>query len=359
MRIAEIKPYMADTSITIVEAMKQLDQNAKGILFIVDERFRLLGSVTDGDIRRWIIRTGDLSSDASKFMFRKTKYLYRGDEKKAKKFMREACIKALPILDEEKRIVEIIFDSYKNSGTNTPSSAGLKRVPVIVMAGGKGTRLYPYTKILPKPLIPIGDIPILERIINRFQKYGVSEFYLTVNYKKEMIKSYFSDLQPEYQVHYVEEDKPLGTAGSIRLINRKFDIPFIVSNCDVLIDADYEDIMKQHQESGNMLTIVSSLKNIEIPYGVLYTKEQGIVTMMEEKPNISFWINTGMYILSPGTLDYIPKETSFHMTDLVNILLKSGKQVGIYPVSEDSFLDMGEFEEMHRMEEKLSLKSEL
>ena len=224
------------------------------------------------------------------------------------------------------------------------------------MAGGKGTRLYPYTKILPKPLIPIGDIPIMERILDRFFKFGVKNFFATVNYKKNMIISYFSDIESKYKIKYVEENKPLGTAGSIKLINEKIKKPFIVTNCDILIEADYNDIYKYHMDSGNKLTIVGALKNVVIPYGVLHTKENGSVISMEEKPSFSNFINTGMYILNPELIEQIPEDTFFHMTDLAEKLLQNGERVGMYPVSEDSFLDMGEFAEMQRMEEKLKKK---
>lgn len=223
------------------------------------------------------------------------------------------------------------------------------------MAGGEGTRLYPYTKILPKPLIPIGDVPIVERIINKFVNFGAVDFYITLNYKKGMIKSYFSDLSPDYSVKYVEEERPLGTAGSLKLISEKFEKPIFVTNCDILINADYANIYKYHRESGNIMTIVTALKNIVVPYGVLKARSQGIVTSMEEKPRLSYFVNTGMYVLNPEVISMIPEDKFFHMTDLADNLLKEGLQVGMYPVSEDSFLDMGEFEEMKRMEEKLDL----
>ena len=156
----------------------------------------------------------------------------------------------------------------------------------------------------------------------------------------------------------MEEDKPLGTAGSLRLITEPFTKPFIVTNCDILIHADYEDIYRHHKESENALTIVTAMKNMVVPYGVIHASENGMVESMEEKPRLSYFVNTGMYVLDPELIQEIPEDTFFHMTDLADLLLKKHKKVGMYPISEDSFLDMGEFEEMHRMEEKLNLKSE-
>lgn len=352
----ELDIFLADESVSVVEAMKKIDDNIRGILFIADTERHLIGSVTDGDIRRWLIETGDLTAKVSQFMNVSSKYLCFGDKEKAKSYMNEHQLSALPILDSNMRIKEIIFDTDVLNAVSSKKDA-ISDISVIIMAGGKGNRLYPYTKILPKPLIPIGDIPIIERIINRFCEYGISEFYITVNYKKGMIKSYFNELNPSYKMNYVEEEKPLGTAGSIKMIREKFKTPIIITNCDVLIDADYENIIKFHKKSGNDLTIVSALKNIVVPYGVLHTKEQGLVTNMQEKPRLSYFINTGMYIMNPEWIEKIPDNTFFHMTDLVNVLMTEKRRVGMYPVSENSFLDMGEFEEMHRMEKRLNLES--
>lgn len=357
MNNSNVGIYLSTGSASIVESMKRIDRNVRGILFIVDDDGHLNGSVTDGDIRRWIIRTGEIQAPIYRVMNHAPKYLFESDKKNAFEFMKANYIKAVPILDINRKVCDIIFDSDDGHKRNTDKKV-LCENSVIIMAGGKGTRLYPYTRILPKPLIPIGDIPIIERIINRFCEYGIQEYFLTVNYKKNMIKSYFSDLEPSYHICYVEEEEPLGTAGSIRLIGKKFHCPVFVTNCDILIDADYSNILSYHIESGNAMTIVSALKNTVIPYGVLYAKEKGIITSMEEKPTLSNFINTGMYIVNPDLLVKIPKDTIFHMTDFASLLMQEGYQVGMYPVSEDSFLDMGELEEMHRMEEKLNLRME-
>ncbi len=354
----QLKGFLGVHTLNIVEAMEKIDANTHGILFVIDQKEKLLGTITDGDIRRWIIKTGKLDAPISEFMNQNPKIIYRKEVKQAQEFMKKMQVKALPVLDSKGKIVDIVLEDEKTEMMAGTDAKTLAQVPVVIMAGGKGTRLYPYTKILPKPLIPIGDIPIMERIIDKFLDYGVSEFYATVNYRKNMIKSYFSDLAADYSIQYVEEDKPLGTAGSLCLIGNSFKRPFIVTNCDILIHADYADIYKYHAESGNALTIVSALKNIVVPYGVIHSKENGTITAMEEKPKLSYFVNTGMYVLNPELLEKIPKDTFFHMTDLADELLKEGKQVGMYPISEDSFLDMGEFEEMRRMEKKLNLKSE-
>lgn len=345
--------YTATSEISVVEAMQKIDKGAKGILFVIDEKERMIGCVTDGDIRRWLIKSADLTAPISKVMFRAPKYVFVADDIDVEAYMKKYVITALPVLNTQREIVDILFLNSENTRKEETEKEFMQNIPVVIMAGGKGTRLYPYTRILPKPLIPIEGIPIIERIMNRFVEYGTQLFYLTVNYKKGMIKSYFDELNPDYQISYVEENRPLGTGGSLRLIKDNFEQSIFVTNCDTLIDADYVDIYNRHLESGNAITIVSSLRNQVIPYGVLQIGNQGIVYGIEEKPNIPYFINTGMYIIKPELIDLIPKDTLYHMTNLTQDAMKHGMKVGIYPISEEAFLDMGELEEMKKMEEKL------
>lgn len=358
MKAERLEAYVIRQSASVVEAMQKIDLNARGILFVTDEEEKLSGVITDGDIRRWLLKTGDLKGDVQQIMNKDPKVIYSKEEKAAKAFMEQYTITALPVLTSDNHISDIIFKEGQKASGKPGSQRVLDGIPVVIMAGGKGTRLYPFTKILPKPLIPIGDIPIMERIINIFRSFGAKDFYATVNYRKSMIKSYFAENTPGIRLNYVEEEKPLGTAGSLSLLGHTFDTPFLVTNCDVLIHADYADIFHYHQRAGNELTIVTALKNIVVPYGVIHSSENGRIDSMEEKPRLSYFVNTGMYILEPKLLEDIPKDTFFHMTDLADKLLKEGRKVGMYPISEDSFLDMGEFEEMRRMEEKLNLKAE-
>lgn len=348
----EIEKFTASPDIELVDAMRKIDKNSYGVLYIIDEAEKLIGCLSDGDIRRYIIRTGTVSGKAQEIMNKTPKFVCESEGYKAKQYIKKYIIRSLPVVSQNGQIVDIIFRS-NNHSFDEKITDRLKGTPTIIMAGGKGTRLYPYTKILPKPLIPIGDVPILERILNRFTAYGIDEFYITVNYKKEMIKSYFLELAPEYQIHFIEEEKPLGTAGSITLIDKEFDRPVIVTNCDILIEAEYDKVLDFHEKSGNDITIVSSLKNTEIPYGVLHSEKEGIVSSMEEKPTISYLINTGMYIVNPDALTKIPKDTFYHMPSLAESIMKEGGKVGTYPISENSFLDMGQFAEMKRMEERI------
>lgn len=348
MKKNDLEKFVALGDTNLVDAMKKIDLNSYQILFVVDDEGRLLGSVSDGDIRRSLIHDGDLYKKIGTIMNPNTQHVKNGDLWDKEYWRLHPWITVVPVVDHEKKIVDLKKRVSQRKQTQT-----LQGVPVVIMAGGKGTRLYPYTKILPKPLIPVGGTPILERIINRYVVYGIDQFYLTVNYKKNIIKSYFDDLDKTYELKYVEEDQPLGTGGSLRLITDPLVKPIIVANCDILIDADYADIYQYHIESKSDVTIVSALKQIQVPYGVLHAGENGVISSMEEKPSMSYFINTGMYVVNPECLGIIPSNQMYHMTDLVDELMKQGKKVSMYPISEDSFLDMGEFEEMKRMEEKL------
>lgn len=343
---------------TVVDAMGKIDINAKGILFIVSDTDEVVGCVTDGDIRRWLLQGGDLKAAVSNAMNRSPKYLYEEKKSQANNLMRKESITAVPIVDKNRKIVEIVFLADTENIIYKEKKRDLHGVPVVIMAGGAGTRLYPYTKILPKPLIPIGESPIVERIIDYYTDYNIDKFYMTVNYKKGMIRSYFQELDPEYAIEYIEETIPLGTGGGLKLIQNKLERPLFVTNCDALILADYSDIYEHHKKTGNDITMVSALKNFTVPYGVLHSGADGELLNIEEKPKLSYFINTGMYVINPETIELIPDNQLFHMTHLIEKVMNKGGKVGTYPVSEDSFLDMGEFSEMKRMEQKLHIISE-
>lgn len=340
--------------VNIREAMKKLDMGAKGILFIVSNEDKLIGTVTDGDFRRWILKNGSMEETVEKVMNNNPVYLMEGDLNSADEVMLKKSITAIPIVNLNKNILDVKF--LNRNVFIEKKVKSLQDIPVVIMAGGLGTRLYPYTKILPKPLIPIGDTPIIERIIDKFYSYGGKDFYLTVNYKKNMIKSYFNELDKDYLINYVEEDKPLGTGGSLSLLKGKIDKTFFVSNCDILIEADYESILKHHREKGYKVTVVSSTKNFQIPYGVFKLNENGNINEIIEKPVYTFLINTGMYVIEPEVLNDIPEGKFYNLPDIVEEYMKNGVPVGVYPISEESWMDMGQISEMKEMIEKIEEK---
>lgn len=333
---------------TILEAMQMLDKNAKKILF-VQEQGVLRATVTDGDIRRWILKGGDLQAKISFVANYEPKYVQEGQAYLAAAMMKEFGIDAVPVVDDKRIIKEIIFQ-------NNPEQKMVvfdREIPVVMMAGGLGTRLSPYTNILPKPLIPIGEYPIAEHIIHRFRAYGCNCFYMIVNYKRNMIKAYFDELEKDYRITFISEEKPLGTGGGISLLKGKIEETFILTNCDIVIDDDLTKAYKQHVASGNVITMVCSLKNFTIPYGVVNVGKNGMIESMQEKPNMSFFTNTGCYFVEPEVIENMAYNEPVDFPAVIEKYMAGEKKVGIYPIGEDAWLDMGQFEELEKMKERL------
>jgi len=228
-------------------------------------------------------------------------------------------------------------------------------LPVVIMAGGQGTRLAPLTTILPKPLMPVGDQTILELIMGRFAEYGCEEFYLSVNYKANLIRAYLADLDLAYKVDYIEESRPLGTAGSLGLLKDRLHSTFFLTNCDIAVDADYADIVDFHRSRENRITLVASAKHYTVPYGVCETAGGGALARMREKPEFDFLVSTGFYVVEPSVLADIEDDAFSHMTDVINRYLDRGEKVGVYPVPEHSWIDIGEVETLRDTLQRFSV----
>lgn len=350
----DIKDIIIDEEYTIRQVLKKIDDTGKRILLVGDNNNKLKGVITDGDIRRWILKSGDLNVSAKMIINYNPVYITENEKKLACKIMKDNSLNCLPVVDIKERISSIVFwDDYELESNKEKGSLDL---PVVIMAGGVGSRLYPYTKILPKPLIPIGDLPIVERIINKFQEFGCKDYYLTVNYKKNMIKSYFEDLEKNYKVSFVEEDKPLGTGGSLYLLKNEIKKTFFISNCDILVDSDYESIYNYHKKSNNLVTMICAIKNVTIPYGVIELSDDGKIDNMVEKPEFSFLTNTGMYLVEAEVLESIPDNEFINFPDIIDMLRNDGKNIGVYPITEKCWMDMGQLDEMEDMMQRLGAK---
>ena len=344
----EIKEFLISERFRIIDAMQRLDILGKKTLFVAEDG-RLLAAITDGDVRRWILKGGDLQKSVKEVANYHPKWLPVKDRKQVYRKLTEWGVDAIPLLSEDGQIVSIFLRN------NEEIRSGSKlTVPTVVMAGGFGTRLYPYTKILPKPLIPIGEIPIAEHIMNRFHSFGVEQFYLVVNHKKTMIKAYFSENRKEYQIAYIDEEKPLGTGGGLQLLAGRITETFFLTNCDILVEADYEEIYRRHKEQGNQITMVCARQNMKIPYGVVEIGDQGKLLSMKEKPELSFLTNTGFYVVEPAVIGHLQKDVAIGFPEIIAGCQQRGERVGVYTVEEDQWLDMGQIEEMEKMEKMLT-----
>lgn len=343
----EVLEFLIDEDETIINAMQQLDKVAKKVLFVVRDG-GLVAAVTDGDIRRWILRKGNLDACVKDVANYHPKSLLVENKDKAKEYMKHNALEALPLVDEDNKIISVILWNDEEVQCKRKLE-----IPVVIMAGGLGTRLYPYTKILPKPLIPIGEIPIVEHIINRFNGCGINHFYLIVNHKKNMIKAYFNEIGKSYKVEYANEDLPLGTGGGLSLLKNKIHSTFILSNCDILIEEDYEKIYNFHAKEKNLITMVCSLKTVKIPYGVIEINETGEIEDMKEKPELSFFINTGFYVVEPKVIAELEDNKPIGFPDIIERYKAQGEKIGIYPISENNWMDMGQLDEMEEMRARL------
>ncbi|MHB8129437.1 MAG: sugar phosphate nucleotidyltransferase [Mobilitalea sp.] len=342
-----LSDFLVTENKTVLDVMRVIDNNTKGIAFL-SENECLLGVVTDGDIRRHILRKGNLNAPISEIANYKPKYVTNENIVDYFVYMKKYSITALPVVNKDKKILTIrfLYDNKPLHNTNM-------NVPVVIMAGGKGTRLYPYTQILPKPLIPIGDKTITEIIMDHFEAFGCKNFDMIVNYKKNFIKSFFVDNEIKRNIDFIEESDFYGTGGGLKLLEGRYTESFFVTNCDILVEEDYSDIMKYHKEQKNIITIVSAMKNITIPYGTIDLNTEGQVVNLVEKPSFSFLTNTGLYILEPRFLDKIPRNSFIHITDVIQSCIDQGEKVGIYPISEYAWMDMGQMEELEKMRERL------
>ena len=329
---------------SLLTALKQMDTEKVKTLFVLDDEF-FEGIITLGDIQRAIINNIALKEPVSQILDKDKIYGYQTEGEDAiKEKMRRMRAEVMPIVNEQGELVDVWFwgDLFKKAELEVRLMIDL---PVVIMAGGKGTRLKPITNVIPKPLVPIGDKTILEVIMDQFESIGCHKFYMSVNYKADMMKYYLSQLDHKYDM----EDKPLGTIGSVSLLKGKITTPFFVSNCDSINEQDYRDVWDYHVSNHNDMTIVTMVKSFKIPYGVIETGEDGLMTALTEKPEQTYQVNTGVYILNPDLIEEIPEGEFFHITHLMEKVKARGGRVGCFPVSEHSWKDMGEWPEYLKM----------
>lgn len=337
----------------VKDAVKILDEKEVKSIFVVDENNVLEGIFTRGDLRQFILDGGSFDVELSEAMNPSPITFMSADE--AKIYSKNKRRVVYPIINKKRQLVDVLYNTWDVIAEASESQC-LENIPVVIMAGGLGTRLYPLTKVLPKALVPIGDYTITERIINNFRAWGCKEFYLILNHKAEMIKAYFNDIEKDYQIHYVKEEEFLGTGGGLSLLKNKINSTFILSNCDVLVNADFDCIIKTHRMKKDLITFVGAVKNVMIPYGVIESNTNGKVLGLKEKPEISFLTNTGVYVIEPEVVYSLNDNEFCHITDIAMKYKDEGKNIGVFPLTEKSWLDMGQFNEMEEMIRALGIE---
>ncbi|WP_067177463.1 nucleotidyltransferase family protein [Sulfurospirillum sp. UCH001] len=316
---------------TLNDAIRLLDLNGNGVLPVIDAKEKLLGLITDGDIRKAILNKNlDLEHIINK---NPHKLHINISKNQIVSYLKKIHRRHIPLVDDDDKFIKVF--------TLDEIEFNLKTNWVIIMAGGLGTRLGKLTQDTPKPMLQVGNKPMIEHIIDMFTLYGFTKFMLSVNYKSEVIKEYFGDgSRFGIEVKYLEEKKRLGTGGALSLIDMKLNEPFFVTNGDVLSSLDYEKLLDFHINVNSVATMCIRKDNYQIPYGVIEIDNKSNIVSMKEKPIQEFFINTGIYILDPTVLSYVPNDEFFDLPSLFDILKNEKKVTKSFEIT-DYWIDMG------------------
>lgn len=345
----KLKELFVRRSETIREIMVKLDRGAKGIVLMVDDQERLLATITDGDIRRAILANLDLKLPVQE-LFKLRREEFRTPTtapvgtptEELLKLMQGRNVRQLPLLDADGRVADLVLLDELVPERNLP-------VQAVIMAGGFGTRLAPLTDNTPKPMLPIGGRPLMERTIERLKRAGIRNINITTHYLPEKITGYFGDGRRHgVNLNYVSEDRPLGTAGALGLVGDT-DEPLLVMNGDILTRVDFQEMLRFHRQRKADLTVAVRQYDVKVPYGVVESSG-GRVVGLREKPQYDFLVNAGIYLLEPSVRRLIPPGERFNMTDLIEKLLEENRCVASFPIVE-YWLDIGKHDDFQQAQE--------
>lgn len=343
--------YLINSNLSIQQTIKHMKSHGLKSLFVVDENSKLIGSISGGDIRGAILKKKKLSNNIKQIIQYSPKFIYdrpsRAINKKLKNYFKKYRIENIPILNKDKTIKDII--SWNELIKTKPKV--LKKInklsnynfKIVIMAGGKGSRLKPFTDILPKPLIPIKNKTIIEFILNTFIKYSLNKFIITTNYKSEILKSYLIDKFSKNSFQFIKETKPTGTIGSLKLI--KSNSSFLVSNCDVYHKIKLNRFLDFHFKNKNDISLVVAKKKIVVPYGVCEIKNSNRIISLKEKPTSNIFINTGLYIIGNKAKNLIPKKKFYDFNDLISLALEKKFKIGAFKIRDNEWYDIGRWDE--------------
>ena len=329
----------------IKDALEAIGKFGQNCLVIVDKNNNLLGTLSDGDLRSALLNKKSLN-DSIKNIYQKNPFFLvknNFDKKEAEKILIKKNIDLIPVVTKNKKVIDVIYWSKifgKNKNINFD-------IPTLIMAGGRGTRLKPFTNILPKPLIPLNQKPVIDHIIDNFVISGIKNFYISINKNSHQImKSYFHQKNNKYKIKFFEEKIPLGTAGSIKYL-KKNKKDFFVTNCDVIFDINFQSLYEFHKKNRYDLTVVCSYEESLLSYGVCKLEKNGLLRNIEEKPTFSYLANCGLYLISPKIFKIMPRKInhSLDMNELISLALKKKFRIGTYIISHSSWYDVGQWKE--------------
>lgn len=336
-----IENYLVAPTLSLREVIRVIDMGAAQIALVVNNDRRLVGTLTDGDIRRALLRGEALDTPVERIMFTKFRTLSTSaTDEEALALMRRETLHQIPALDDQGRVMRLFLLEELIKPKKRPNA-------VIVMAGGRGMRLHPLTKDCPKPMLRVGGKPLLEIILGQCIDAGFQHFYLSVNYLKNQIKDHFGDGgRWNVRIDYLEETQPLGTGGALSLLPEKPTEPLLVLNGDVLTRVDYGRLLRFHHEHQAEATLCVREHSTQIPYGVVRMDELHVLSL-EEKPVLSHYVNAGIYLLDPALLDLVPQDQFFDMPQLLEKALHHQHRVSAFPIHE-YWLDVGQPETLER-----------
>lgn len=336
--------HIISKDVTLLEALSYINAAAPDplVLFVLDEDKRMVGTLTDGDSRRALIKGASLNDKVATIMHRNFNFMKVGelDNVKEIKRQRELKMKLIPVLDEENHIVDIInLEKFK---TRLPIDA-------VLMAGGKGERLRPLTEKTPKPLLKVGDKCIIDHNIDRLIANGVKHINVTVNYLGEQLEVHFAEPRGEVLVHTVREPKYLGTIGSIRFVKEFYNDTVLVMNSDLFTNINYEDFYLHFKEHDAEMSVAAVPYTVSVPYGIFDLSGRDIQGLIE-KPKYNYYANAGIYLIKRNALDEIPNDTFFNATDLIEKLISEGKKVIRFPLN-GTWIDIGNPQEYQKAQD--------
>ena len=336
--------YSTQTIRNCLMQINSMPSNSTLTLFVLNDREQVIGTVTDGDTRRGLLDGKTITSLVTEVMQANFHFLeYENFDIEDVKTLKQTGIQLVPILDAEHRLVSILDFSKKKS---------LLPIDVVIMAGGEGKRLKPLTDKLPKPLLKVGDKPIIEHNVDRLKDYGVKHLHISVNYMGEKIEEYFQDgSSKELSIKYIWENKPLGTMGALSLADNIKNDFILVMNSDLLTTIDYEDFFLSFLNSNADMAVATTSYKIKVPYAIVETKDDHI-TAFKEKPTYSYFSNAGIYLLKKEVLARIPKDEFFNATDLMESLISNGAKIISYPIL-GYWLDIGKPEDFQKAQEDI------
>lgn len=336
----DYEDFLTSPSAPIREVMSLINANASGIALVVEEDARLLGTVTDGDIRRGLLRGVDLDAPVREVMFTSPRVATTASPpEELEEIFRGGVIRTIPVLDEEGRLIGV-HELREWLEASEPLT-----LPAVLMAGGLGTRLRPLTEDTPKPLLPVAGKPILERTIEHLQASGIEEIVITTRYLAEQIEEYCGDgEQWNVGIDYLRERERLGTAGALRLLEGSIDQPFLVMNGDLLTDFNVRSMFDFHREQRAAMTVAVRHYSFKVPYGVARVEDVYVQELIE-KPTYDFFVNAGIYILEPWVIEHIPQGQYYDITELIDALIAQGHPVASFPIFE-TWMDIGRPEDL-------------